>query len=120
MGVKCAYDSETIGHVLGQLPVLPGEAHGGSRDRRGVVARSAAEAAAFGGPGRHGGAAAPTSGRGGSEIPRVRGSGKIEGRRAGAKICGGFEEGERRPDRKTSARFRPRLKVRCDCAGSST
>jgi len=61
--------------------VLPGEAHGGSRDWGGVVARSATEAATFGGPGRHRGAAAATGGRGGSEIPRIRGSGEIEGRR---------------------------------------
>ena len=109
MGVKCAYDPETIGHVYGWLPLLPGEAHGGSRDWRGAVPRASAEAAAFGGPGRYGCAAPATGGRGGSEIPRIRGSGEIEGRRAGAKIRGGFEEGEGRPDRKTSTRLRPRL-----------
>ena len=32
------------------------------------------------------------------------------------KFAEGFEEGEGRPDRKTSARFRPRLDARCDCA----
>ena len=86
MGVKCAYDSEAIGHFYSQLPVLPGEAYGGSRNRRGTVARSSAETAAFGGFGRYCRAAAPASGRSGSEIPRVRGSREIEGRRAGAKI----------------------------------
>ena len=105
MGVKCAYDSEAIGHIHGHLPVLLGETHGGSRDWRGVVTRSAAEAAAFGGPGRYGRAAAATGGRGGSEISRIRGSGKIEGRRAGAEIRRRFEKGERRPDRKTAARI---------------
>jgi len=109
MGVKCAYDPETIGYVYGWLPVLPGEAHGGSRDWRGAVPRASTEAAAFGGPGRYGCAAPATGGRGGSEIPRIRGSREIERRRAGAKIRGGFEEGERRPDRKTSTRLRPRL-----------
>src|SRR5580692_10346921 len=97
--------------------MLSGEADGGSRDRRCAVARSSAEAAALGGPGRYRGAAAAAGGRGGGEIPRVGGSGEIEGRCAGSKIRRGIEEGERRAHRKTTARFRPRLNAQCDRGG---
>src|ERR1700730_15801365 len=107
----CCHAKLTVDRAIGVelSPVLPRKAHGGSRDWRGAVARCAAEAATLGGPGRHSGAAAATGGRCGSEVPCVGGSGEIEGRRAGAKIRRGFEEGERRTHRKTSARFRPRL-----------
>ena len=96
-----------------RLPLLPGEADHRPRSRRRALTRRLVRPPSIDLDDTARPAARARRCRR-SEIPRVGGSRKNQRRRPRAQICRGPEEGQRRPDRKTSSRFRPRLSaVRC-------